>query len=55
MSLGPGSRLGPYEIHAAIGRREYDVAGDDRILINTVVEDAAAPITLVENWKPPIN
>ena len=31
---------------------QYDVAPDGRFLINTVVEDANAPITLVQNWKP---
>lgn len=33
--------------------RQYDVTRDGRFLINTVLEDAAAPITLVQNWKPP--
>ncbi len=33
--------------------RQYDVAGDGRFLINTVLDDAAAPITLLSNWKPP--
>jgi serine/threonine protein kinase len=33
--------------------RYYDVAPDGRFLINTVVNDAAAPITLVMNWRPP--
>jgi serine/threonine protein kinase len=33
---------------------EYDVSGDGRFLINTVVEDTATPpITLIQNWKPP--
>lgn len=31
----------------------YDVARDGRFLINTVLDDAASPITLVQNWKPP--
>ena len=35
------------------GFREYDVAPDGRFLINTVVESAAAPITLIQNWQPP--
>jgi serine/threonine protein kinase/Tol biopolymer transport system component len=30
----------------------YDVAPDGRFLINTVPESAAAPITLVQNWRP---
>jgi len=33
--------------------RQYDVTRDGRFLINTVLEDAAAPITLIQNWKPP--
>ena len=31
---------------------QYDVAADGRFLINTVLEDAAAPITLLMNWNP---
>jgi hypothetical protein len=31
---------------------QYDVAPDGRFLINTVLEDAAAPITLLMNWNP---
>jgi hypothetical protein len=34
--------------------RQYDVAKDGRFLINTVLEDAASPITLLLNWKPPL-
>ena len=30
----------------------YDIARDGRILINTVLDDAAAPITLIQNWNP---
>jgi eukaryotic-like serine/threonine-protein kinase len=29
---------------------EYDVSGDGRFLIDTVLEDAASPITLLQNW-----
>ena len=32
--------------------RQYDVARDGRFLINTVLDDAAAPITLLQNWHP---
>jgi hypothetical protein len=32
--------------------RQYDVAPDGRFLINTIVERATAPITLVMNWRP---
>ena len=33
---------------------QYDVARDGRFLINTVLDDADAPITLLQNWKPPV-
>jgi Tol biopolymer transport system component len=34
--------------------KQYDVSHDGRFLINTVLEDNnAAPITLLQNWKPP--
>jgi Tol biopolymer transport system component len=32
--------------------RQYDVAPDGRFLINTVPDAAAAPITLLQNWRP---
>ena len=32
--------------------RQYDVTRDGRFLINTVLDDAAAPITLLQNWNP---
>jgi Tol biopolymer transport system component len=32
--------------------RETHVAPDGRFLINTELDDAAAPITLVQNWHP---
>ena len=32
--------------------RQYDVGPDGRFLINIVVDSAAAPITLLMNWKP---
>ena len=31
---------------------QYDVSRDGRFLINTVLEDAASPITLLQNWNP---
>jgi tRNA A-37 threonylcarbamoyl transferase component Bud32 len=31
---------------------QYDVARDGRFLINTVLDDTAAPITLLMNWNP---
>ena len=32
--------------------RHYDVTPDGRFLINTVLDSAAAPITLLQNWHP---
>ncbi|MEQ1731003.1 MAG: hypothetical protein ABL982_21755, partial [Vicinamibacterales bacterium] len=32
--------------------RQYDVTRDGRFLINTVLDEAAAPITLIQNWTP---
>jgi Tol biopolymer transport system component len=32
--------------------RQYDVAPDGRFLINTVLDEATAPITLIQNWRP---
>ena len=32
--------------------RQYDVAPDGRFLMNTVLEEAAAPVTLLMNWNP---
>ena len=32
--------------------RQYDVAHDGRFLINTVLDDAASPMTVILNWKP---
>ena len=33
--------------------RQYDVAPDGRFLINTELDLATAPITLIQNWNPP--
>ncbi len=32
--------------------RQYDVAPDGRFLINTVLDDSAAPIALLLKWHP---
>ena len=32
--------------------RQYDVTRDGRFLINTVLDEAAAPITLIQHWQP---
>ncbi len=34
--------------------RQYDVAPDGRFLINTELDSAAAPITLIQNWNPAV-
>jgi hypothetical protein len=36
---------------AGLGR-QYDVTRDGRFLINTVLDEATAPITLIQNWTP---
>jgi serine/threonine protein kinase/Tol biopolymer transport system component len=33
--------------------RQYDVTADGRFLINTLLNEAAAPITLLQNWNGP--
>lgn len=57
-TLAPGSpvTLFPTQIvgsgaDAQLGR-QYDVTRDGRFLINTVLDSAAAPITLIQNWSP---
>ena len=57
-TLGPGAPvvLFPTRIvgggdDAAQGR-QYDVDSNGRFLINTVLDNAAAPITLLQNWNP---
>jgi eukaryotic-like serine/threonine-protein kinase len=32
--------------------RQYDVTRDGRFLINTVLDEAVAPITLIQHWNP---
>lgn len=32
--------------------RQYDVAHDGRFLINTVLDESSAPITLMQHWNP---
>jgi Tol biopolymer transport system component/DNA-binding winged helix-turn-helix (wHTH) protein len=34
------------------GGRQFDVSREGRFLINTVLDSAATPITLLQNWKP---
>ena len=36
--------------------QQYDVSSDgQRFLMNTITEEAASPITVILNWKPPAN
>jgi Tol biopolymer transport system component/predicted Ser/Thr protein kinase len=58
-TLEPGAPvvLFPTRVLAGGGRdaqqgRQYDVAPDGRFLINTELDSAAAPITLIQNWNP---
>jgi hypothetical protein len=32
--------------------RDYDVSRDGRFLINSVLDETASPITILQNWKP---
>jgi hypothetical protein len=34
------------------GGRQFDVAPDGRFLINSLQQNAATTITLLQNWKP---
>ena len=36
----------------AVQGRQYDVAPDGRFLINTELDSAAVPITVLMNWSP---
>lgn len=48
MSLGPGSRIGPYEV---VGERRYDVAPDGRfLLVAPTAAPAQTPFMVVVNW-----
>jgi len=57
-SLEPGSPVTLFRARIVGGGadfqpgRQYDVTADGRFLINTVVNEAAAPITLLQNWNP---
>jgi Tol biopolymer transport system component len=57
-SLEPGSPVRLFRtriygggVDVQLGR-QYDVTADGRFLVNTVVSEAAAPITLLQNWNP---
>ncbi len=57
-TLAPGAStvLFPTRIYRGgvdnIQGRQYDIAPDGRFLINTVLDSAEAPITLIQNWNP---
>jgi len=57
-TLEPGAPTALFATHILGGGvdagqgRQYDVALDGRFLINTVLDSAGAPITLIQNWQP---
>ena len=57
-TLKPGEPMVLFPTHIVGGGvdllqgRQYDVAPDGRFLINTELDSAAAPITLLMNWNP---
>jgi hypothetical protein len=59
-ALAPGAPVVLFPTHIVGGGadtqlgRQYDVAPDGRFLINTVLDSAAAPITLLMNWHPEV-
>jgi Uma2 family endonuclease len=57
-TLEPGTPMALFQTRifggGASTGQQYDVARDGRFLINTVLDDAASPITLILNWKPPV-
>src|SRR5262249_40621883 len=55
-SFGAGSPTALFQtriVTAGNFKHEYDVSSDGRFLVNTILDDAAPPITLLLNWKPP--
>ncbi len=55
-TLAPGAPVALFPTRTSVGQgeigRPYDVAPDGRFLINTVLDEAAAPITLIQHWQP---
>ena len=55
-----GKRIGPYEVVSKLGeggmgevyqaKQQYAVSRDGRFLLDTTVETATPPITIVMNW-----
>ena len=59
-SVAPGAPVALFPTRIAGGGadgnqgRNYDVTRDGRLLINVLLDEAAAaPITLLQNWRPP--
>jgi Tol biopolymer transport system component len=55
LALGEPGLLFPTRVFGSgvdLEGRQYDVAPDGRFLINTVLDSASAPITLIQNWNP---
>lgn len=58
-TLQPSKPVALFQTHIAgggldvnTGGRQFDVSSDGRFLINTVLDSAATPITLLQNWRP---
>jgi serine/threonine protein kinase len=47
------SRINGGGLDVNTGGRQFDVAPDGRFLINTLQQNVATSITLLQNWKPP--
>ena len=53
--LAPGAPVVLFTARIVGGvERQYDVTRDGRFLINTVLDDASEPITLLQNWRPEV-
>jgi hypothetical protein len=59
-TLEPGAPVVLFPTHIVGGGMDaqlgpqYDVAADGRLLINTELVSANAPITLIQNWNPEV-
>ena len=51
-TLAPGAPVAIFPTRIGGPGRNYDVTRDGRFLINTVLDEATAPITLLTNWNP---
>jgi serine/threonine protein kinase/Tol biopolymer transport system component len=51
-SVQPGAARELFQMHSAVGRKQYSVARDGRILVNSVTEArSTAPLSFTLNWK----